>query len=325
MANKIINVTGSGEGKSIITADGTSRDFEIAGTNRQVGNNLTVFFQNLTIAGGRATDTGGLPLTTGSGIGGGVLMDGGLVTMSQVSFESNVAVGTTGVSGFVGASVTGGPGGPGLAGGLGQGGAIYLAAGSLTLTNDLITGNTAEGGIGGVGGTGGLAGTLTQEGFFYFPRQLPGGAGGTGGQGGTGQGGGLFVNGGSVSISGGTISGNNAVGGTGGVGGQGGTGGTYNCPGGKGGLGGPGGPGEGGGIYLFSGSVTLNSTTLGINQRPGTPATAIKRPAAPAVRVAGAASAASNSPRPDQHLPAKAAPAATAARVASASAAACMS
>ena len=58
--------------------------------------NLTVFFQNLTIAGGRATDTGGLLLPTGSGVGGGLLMDGGLVSMSNVSMTGNSAQGTAG-------------------------------------------------------------------------------------------------------------------------------------------------------------------------------------------------------------------------------------
>ena len=269
MANKTIQMLGQGAGKSVITANGSSRDFEILGLNSQKFNNLTVFFQGLSITGGLATDAGGLVLPTGSGVGGGLLMDGGLVTMSKVSFEGNAARGNTGITGFVGASVTGGPGGPGGAGGIGQGGAIYLAAGTLTLANDLITGNTAQGGTGGVGGTGGLAGTLTTFGFFYFPRQIPGGVGGTGGQGGSGQGGGIFVNGGQVSITGGTVTGNNAVGGTGGLGGFGGTGGTFVFPGGRGGLGGPGGPGSGGGIYLFSGSVTLNSTNLSANNGNG--------------------------------------------------------
>jgi hypothetical protein len=269
VANKTINVVGMGAGKSVITANGTSRDFEILGQNAQQVNNLTVFFQGLSISGGHATDAGGLVLPTGAGVGGGVLMDGGLVAMSQVAIESNSAQGATGKGGFVGASVTAGPGGPGGPGMIGQGGAIYLAAGSLTLTNDLITGNTARGGLGGAGGTGGLGGTLTQFGSFYFPRQEPGGVGGTGGQGGSGQGGGLFVNGGHVSISGGTITGNNAVGGQGGTGGFGGQGGTPDFPGGKGGLGGPGGPGSGGGIYLFSGSISLNSTNLSANDGNG--------------------------------------------------------
>ena len=93
MANKTIQVLGQGAGKSVITSNGTSRDIEILGLNSQKFSNLTVFFQGLSISGGRASDAGGLPLPTGAGIGGGLLMDGGLVTMSQVSMESNAAVG----------------------------------------------------------------------------------------------------------------------------------------------------------------------------------------------------------------------------------------
>ncbi len=266
---KNLQFIGQGAANSVITANGLSRDFEILGLSNVRTNNLSILFQHLSIDGGKATDIGGLVLPTGAGVGGGVLMDGGLVTMSKVSFEGNSAAGRTGSTGFVGASVTGGPGGPGGIGGLGQGGAIYLAAGSLTLTNDVITGNTASGGKGGAGGTGGLGGTLTQFGSFYFPHRIPGGVGGTGGQGGSGQGGGLFVNGGHVSITSGTITGNVAKGGTGGDGGLGGTGGTFNFPGGQGGLGGPGGGGAGGGIYLFSGSVSLNSTNLSANHGQG--------------------------------------------------------
>ena len=183
MPNKTIEVSGMGEGQSVVTADGTSRDFDILGLNSSGFDDLTVMFQNLTIAGGLARDNGGLVIPTSSGVGGGVLMDGGLVTMSKVSFKDNKAEGGTGATGFLGASRTGGPGGPGGAGGAGQGGAIYLAAGVLTLKDDMITGNTAAGGFGGEGGTGGLAGTLTIFGSFYFGRQIPGGVGGTGGGG----------------------------------------------------------------------------------------------------------------------------------------------
>ncbi len=117
LGNKTINVTGMGEGKSVFNAGGQNRDFEILGMIAGGFNNLSVFFNNLTISGGTAKDAGGLLLATGSGVGGGVLMDGGMVSMSKVSMESNEAQGATGSTGFVGASVTGGPGGPGGAGG----------------------------------------------------------------------------------------------------------------------------------------------------------------------------------------------------------------
>lgn len=77
----------------------------------------------------------------------------------------------------------------------------------------MITGNKAAGGGGGEGGTGGLAGTFF-SGFrhYYFPRNLPGGVGGTGGIGGSGDGGAIYLDGGNLTVSGGTISGNSAVG-----------------------------------------------------------------------------------------------------------------
>ena len=231
MANKTIQILGQGAGKSVITANGSSRDFEILGLNAQKFNNLTVFFQGLTISGGRATDTGGLVLPTGSGIGGGVLMDGGLVTMSQVTFQSNSGRRRDrqhrALSVHRSPVVPADRAGPAASA---RGARSIWPPERSTLKNDVITGNIAQGGFGGVGGTGGLGGTLTTFGSFYFPRQEPGGVGGTGGQGGSGQGGGLFINGGHVSITGGTITGNNAVGGSGGTGGFGGQGGTPISP-----------------------------------------------------------------------------------------------
>jgi fibronectin-binding autotransporter adhesin len=257
--NKSINIIGQGPANSVISGNSGTRVFFVGGPN---SNLLSVTFQGLTIEGGLATDNGGLTLPSGTGVGGGLLIDGGAVALSNVKLTNNDAVGTTGTTGFQGASRTGGPGGRGGAGGNGEGGAIYMAAGSLTLNNDLITGNSAQGGLGGLGGSGGLGGTLTPFGFFYFPREVSGGPGGTGGVGGSGQGGGVFINGGKVFITGGSITGNNAVGGQGGDGGHGGQGGTVAFLGGHGGLGGAGGQGAGAGVYLFAGAITLNSTTI---------------------------------------------------------------
>ena len=256
---KTIDVMGQGEANTIISGQNGTRVFFIGGAN---SNNLSVVFQGLTISGGLATDNGGLSLPSGTAVGGALLIDGGAVALSNVNLNDNAAVGTKGTTGFSGASRTGGPGGHGGAGGNGEGGAIYMAAGSLTLTDDTITGNTAHGGQGGLGGSGGLGGTLTPFGFFYNPRQESGGPGGTGGVGGSGQGGGVFINGGQVSITGGSIKANNAIGGQGGDGGFGGQGGTTAWLGGHGGLGGAGGQGAGAGVYLFAGSITLNSAQI---------------------------------------------------------------
>ena len=199
-----------------------------------------MIFQDLTIEGGLARDAGGLALPTGTAVGGALLIDGGLVAATNVDFNDDAAVGSTGSKGFQGASRTGGPGGHGR-GRQWRRGAIYITAGSLTLNGDTITGNTASGGKGGVGGDGGVGGFGTPQGTPTFPPRYPAGRAGTGGAGGSGQGGGLYINGGNVSITGGTFTGNNAVGGLGGNGGPGGEGGTVAWLGGHGGLGGVGG------------------------------------------------------------------------------------
>ncbi len=256
---KSIVFMGQGAANTIISGQNSTRVFFIGGPN---SNLLSVVFQGLTIEGGLATDAGGLALPTGTAVGGALLIDGGAVALSNVKLNDNAADGTTGSKGFQGASRTGGPGGHGGAGYNGEGGAIYVAGGSLTLKNDSITGNAAKGGKGGIGGSGGLGGTGTMFGRFYFPRRESGGPGGTGGIGGSGQGGGLYINGGNVTISGGSISGNQAVGGPGGNGGMGGQGGTVAWLGGHGGLGGAGGQGAGAGLYLFAGSLTLKSANV---------------------------------------------------------------
>jgi fibronectin-binding autotransporter adhesin len=259
----------------VINANFTGRVFDIIGTNG--GNtNLAVQFKGLTqglvIENGLAKDDGGLTIPTGTAVGGGLLVDGGTVTLTNVQLEHNEALGGTGAKGSTGASRTAGPGGPGHKGFSGQGGAIYIAAGSLTLDNDLITGNLAVGGAGGRGGTGGFGGTVigTFNGFkFFFRGFLPGGPGGTGGVGGTGAGGALYLAGGAVSITGGSINKNSAVGGAGGEGGKGGSAGQPTFQGGTGGLGGVGGSGQGGAIFLDRGSLDLSSASINSNSGGG--------------------------------------------------------
>ena len=107
---------------------------------------------------------------------------------------------------------------PGGAGGIAQGGGVFVADfDSAALTDDTIDGNQVDGGSGGSGGLG---------------------AGG--GAGGNGEGGGLFVTSiGNVVLIGGTIEENQADGAGGGLGGL-------------GGLNGATGQGIGGGVYLSS-------------------------------------------------------------------------
>jgi hypothetical protein len=111
---------------------------------------------------------------------------------------------------------------------------VYVAGGTVSLSNDIFSGNKAQGGTGGNGGNGG-----------------------NGGSGGNGRGGGLYVAGGTVTLNNDTLSGNHAQGGKGGNGGT-------------SGGGGMGGNGSGGGLYVVStGSVTLTKDPLSGNNAQG--------------------------------------------------------
>jgi hypothetical protein len=252
-----LDIKGAGIGRTIIDAQSLDRVLEVLGGK--------VTLSGLTIQNGKAD------------IGGGILKDTGSLTLSQVQVTNNVAIGTDGLRGFDGIN-TGKlqlpNGGNGLAGSAGQGGGIFNAAGSLSLTNSLITSNRATGGRGGNGGSGlnetaaaGLVGTNGGN--------ATGGNGGAGGAGADGQGGGLFnAAGATLSLSGTTILGNTARGGDGGTGGRGGDGnggnggnGVFNSPGdgglgvgGEGGDGGAAGRGEGGGLFNL-GRVTAATKT----------------------------------------------------------------
>jgi len=111
----------------------------------------------------------------------------------------------------------------GLASGAGvsaQGGAIY-SQGALTLSAVTIQNNTARG--------------------------ADGAAGDTGGNGGAGQGGGLYIAGGTVTLNACNLANDTAAGGNGGFGSF---------------FGGDGGHGDGGAIYVAAGPVTLNNCTF---------------------------------------------------------------
>ena len=75
-----------------------TRIFEIAGTATA---SVTVVFKNLTIKGGRAHDGGSLGGNVA--LGGGILIDGGQVTLSHVAVTDNDASGAAGANGAAGA------------------------------------------------------------------------------------------------------------------------------------------------------------------------------------------------------------------------------
>ena len=234
--------------------------------------------------------------------GGGIETGNGSLTITTTTISGNKVQGSAGKDGTTGAHGTnaksdiGGKGGIGGVGGNGEnaaGGGLYVAAGTVDLTNSTLSDNTAAGGAGGTGGKGGIGGKGGdgdgEAGFTSRQTHVSGfsgGRGGTGGPGGTGGegfGGGLYVGGGTLSVLNTTIAGNEANGGLGGLGGLGGVGGVGGTAakeangdflgaggaggaGGEGGVGGVGGEGNGGGVYLAGGAVTLQYTTIAIDQ-----------------------------------------------------------
>ncbi|MBD2518828.1 cadherin-like domain-containing protein [Nostoc sp. FACHB-973] len=207
----------------------------------------TVSISDLTIANGRAKGGDSGQGAGGAGLGGGLFIYDGNVSLTDVAFSNNVAQGgSSGVSGLS-------KGGGGLFGNGGGGGGGGLFADS-TNNNGGYGGNgnyggSSNGGFGGGGqyqsyssGTGGFGGG--GGGGVYGGIGFSGGFGGGGGYGFYGQGKGGYGGGGSYA--------------------QGGFG------GGNGGAnGGGGGAGLGGGIFVRSGSLTLNNTSFTDNTATG--------------------------------------------------------
>ncbi len=218
-ANDNLTIVGNGDAIARSTTTGTPafRLLDVA-----AGASLTL--QDLTLQGG---------LASGAGVAaeGGAIYSQGTLNLNGVTVQNNEALGNAGRNAHQG---KGGNGGNGLGGGL------YVAGGSVTLTGVTVTANTAEGGQ---GGHGGYSGSIK-------------GSGGPGGNGGNGSGGGLYVAGGSVTLTGSTLSANTAQGGQGGRGGG-------RFHGGTGGLGG------GGGLYAAGGTVALNQDTVTRNAAQG--------------------------------------------------------
>jgi predicted outer membrane repeat protein len=197
----------------------------------------------LTLAGpGNDNDaTGELDITDaltlrGAGPAGTVIDASGLVNARAFHVEANITVALSGVT------ITGGNEAPLAIGGEipGQGGGIY-SAGTLTLTNCVLSHNQATGDVGSAG--------------YYIPPEIvfpsPGGPG---------EGGGLYVAGGSASITGSTFLANQATGGRGG---------DWHGLGTTGGA--AGGQGAGGGLYAAGGVVDVTDSTFSGNQATGGP------------------------------------------------------
>jgi hypothetical protein len=276
--DKTLIIDGAGRGFTIIEPSTSitwvSRILQI------VGPSVTVELENLTIKGGRAHDGGAVGGTMA--LGGGILIDGGNVTLSNVNVTQNRAIGASGAAGANG-NVAHPNGTNGGSGDGAEGGGIYLASGSLLIknksqvfSNDLNAGAGGNGGAGVFGGTTaangdpGAAGAVGNNGATGgFSAKAPNGApgaqgatgddgddaagqagkGGDGGSGGAASGGGIFVAGGQLTIRNSFVSDNPISGGNGGTGGAGaGASASYTrLRGGQGGTGGDGGMGGAGG------------------------------------------------------------------------------
>ena len=183
------------------------------------------------------------------GDGGGIYNNGQLTIQNSTISGNNAGAGSNGGTGATGTGTMAGAGQPGGNGGIGgeAGGILNDSAGTATIVNSTITGNSA--GVGGDGGTGSDADDGASS----------GGSGGFAGSGGIGGG---IVNFGTLTITGSTLSANAT--------GQGGAGGAGGHPQGAGsnGTGRAGGfAGSGGGLYANapSATTTLTNDTLTAN------------------------------------------------------------
>jgi hypothetical protein len=275
-AGHTLVIQGAGPDVTVIDANFIDRAF-------QVSAGVTVVFRNLSIIHGKAQDdgtTGALPGTTDA-LGGGILDQGGNVTLDHVLLDINQAVAGGGAAGANGFNAAGGgvwtdggtltisnstlendfafggaggagvnngnPAGAGGAGGAARGGGLYVGGGTASILNSTLSSNGAEGGGGGAGGANNPA------------------TGGAGGAGGTAQGGAVFVGGGTVQITASTLVHDVADGGGAGAGGNG-----NNDPGGAGGNGGNAG---GGAVYVNAAAavLTLSNSTVALDAAGGGP------------------------------------------------------
>ena len=120
VASKTFTLVGQGTASTIITGGSGWHDriFQIVSA---AGATVTVTLQNVTITGGNAQNSG---LVGGNAaLGGGLLIDGGQVSLTNVSVSGNAAHGAAGVNGANGAA--------GQAGAAGTGAPTPTAAASI--------------------------------------------------------------------------------------------------------------------------------------------------------------------------------------------------
>ena len=174
--NKNLTITGSGTDQLTISGNNASRIFFVnpgapGATTGPPATNPILNLSNLTLANGRAKGgdggRGGGNGGGAAGMGGAMFVNGGKVIINQVSFSGNQAIGGNGGSGNFsggtgggggGIGGFGGTGGAGLStfdddggGGSGLGGAIFVRAGAVALSNSSFTSNSATKGLSGSG------------------------------------------------------------------------------------------------------------------------------------------------------------------------------
>jgi hypothetical protein len=278
-ASDNITIDGSNAPGLTISGGNLTRLFAVAG-----GSSLTL--KNLTLQGGNAQGGKGGDAVTGggggggAGLGGAVFDDGGSFTAQGCTFTGNSADGGQGGAATGTSRVSGGGGG---GGGLGASAAGQAAQRTSGGTGGGTGGNGGvsqqAGHAGGFGGGGGGAG----DGFGAGPQPgaggfgggggggpFPGGGGfgggaggsrgsaGGGGGGGAGLGGGIFSNGGTLTLTNDTFTGNTATGGAAGTqapGIIGGAGPTADTPG----------QGLGGAVFAVNGTLTATFVTFSSN------------------------------------------------------------
>jgi hypothetical protein len=265
-----VTITGggsSGPNATIIDAAGLN-----TGTRRDrvfhiTGSNVTVIFRALVIRNGKAADDGTSGASTNptaqnaNRAGGGILNNGGSVTLTNVILQSCQALGKG--DSVINDHTTLDAFGGGLA--------SLAATGNVTITDSRLTGNVATGGNGGNFNNG--AGSNAKGGSIYFEggtlnisgsridtSAANGGMGGNGpgnqqngGMGGTAHGGGAYIGGGTTNINNSTFESCSAVGGNSGTG-QNGT----NA-----------GADSGGGGLFSLGTLTLTNSTFDLNSATG--------------------------------------------------------
>ena len=196
-----------------------------------------------------------------TGLGGGLYVSSGTISLARSTISSNSATGGGGGSGGDGEGMAGsGVGGAGGNAQTGAGGGVYFSFGAAKMFTSTVSNNTASSASGGAGGFGGSHGGNGPEGYggpslgggmlmasgnaslanstFVLNAAKNGGAGSFGGE---SAGGALLISGGTVNLLGVTIASNHAFGG---------------------GAGSPQGSSLGGGIANAGATSLISNTTL---------------------------------------------------------------